>query len=268
MSPVVLAHSSLVAHATVSILSVAAVLAYLAAAARVERTTRWPPSRRWAWTAGIVALFVAVSPPVESLAERSFTGHMVQHLLMIIVAAPLLVAARPGRLFAAVTRRHPATMVGASSRRAWRDAAPLLAAGLFVGVLVVTHLTGIYDAAIRHQWVHDVEHIAYASSAVALWAAIGAAGRHHAARRIGAVFAVIGGTALLAMVLLTAPRPLIDSYVARLGTAEALDDQRRAASLMWITGMATTLPLLVLAFWRWATAEHRATLRAEALTDR
>ena len=69
------------------------------------------------------------------------------------------------------------------------------------------------------------------------------------------------------MILLTAPEPLIETYAARLGP-DALDDQRRAAALMWVSGMLTTVPLLLLAVWRWASAEERATARAEALTDR
>jgi putative membrane protein len=88
-----------------------------------------------------------------------------------------------------------------------------------------------------------------------------------AAARIGSVFGVVAGGALLGMILIAATAPLMPTYEARLGTAAALDDQRSAAALMWVTGMFTTLPLLVLAVWRWAAAEERIARRAEALTD-
>ena len=57
------------------------------------------------------------------------------------------------------------------------------------------------------------------------------------------------------------------TYEARLGAADALDDQRSAAAIMWVTGMLTTLPLLVAAVWRWASTEQRVAQRAEALAD-
>ena len=92
-------------------------------------------------------------------------------------------------------------------------------------------------------------------------------GRTGAPARIGAVFAVAVGGALLGMVLLSAPTPLIPTYEAGLGTEEALSDQRSAAALMWVGGMLTTVPLLLLAVWRWAATEERVALRAEALRD-
>ena len=81
------------------------------------------------------------------------------------------------------------------------------------------------------------------------------------------MFGVIAGGALLGMILLSATAPLMPTYEARLGAARALDDQRAAAALMWVTGMLTTLPLLVLAVWRWASTEERIARRAEALAD-
>ena len=54
------------------------------------------------------------------------------------------------------------------------------------------------------------------------------------------------------MILLSATEPLVPTYEARLGAARALTDQRTAAALMWVGGMVTTVPLLVIAVWRWA----------------
>lgn len=248
-----IAHGDPVSHAVAAALAVAATVWYVAAGGR----------RLTAWGGAIAATLLSTSPPVERLAEERFVWHMVQHLGLIVVAAPLFVLSEPGRAFGRALPRPPA-----SWRRSWRALGPLAAAGAFVAVLVVTHLTPLYDRAIRDQFVHDLEHALYLGSAIALWATARSARQHHAVRRVAAVFAVIGGTALLGVVLLTAPRPLIDSYEQRLGTGAALDDQRAAAALMWTTGMFTTLPLLVAAFWRWAASEQRAAERAEALLDR
>ena len=222
-----------------------------------------------AWAGGSAVVLVALSPPLESVAERSFTGHMVQHLLLIAVAAPLLTWAAPvATVRRALRRRGRRARVTPRERdvaRRWAGAAPIVAAGLFVATLLVTHLTGIYDLALRSAPVHHLEHAAYLGSAVLLWSVVGASSRVDAVGRIGTVFGVIAGSALLGIVLLSASAPLIDTYAARLGPDGALDDQRAAASLMWVGGMATSLPLLLLAFWRWASAEERVAARSEAL---
>lgn len=224
--------------------------------------------RLWCWTGGLIALAVSTAPSVEQWAAESFTGHMVQHLLMIVVAAPLLVLARPVSTIA--SRWSPGWSRSKTRRRAaswWRRAGPLLAPALFLAALYATHLTGIYDAALGSQLVHDLEHLAYVAAACALWSVVTASGRAGSAGRVGAVFGVIGGSALLGVVLLSAPTPLVPTYVRELGVEAALDDQRAAASLMWVGGMAITLPLLIVSVWRWAAAEERIAERAEAARD-
>jgi putative membrane protein len=67
---------------------------------------------------------------------------------------------------------------------------------------------------------------------------------------------------------MAAREPLMPTYTARLGAGRALADQRAAASIMWVGGMISTLPLVVVAFWRWASTEDRIARRAEALSDR
>ena len=224
--------------------------------------------RLWSWAGGLVALAASTAPTVERWATSSFTGHMVQHLLMIVVAAPLLVIARPVATMA--TRWSPVWFRGRAHRRAaswWREAGPLVAPGLFLATLYVTHLTGIYDTALGNQVIHDLEHLAYLASACALWWVVMAAGRSNSPRRVGAVFGVIGGSALLGVVLLSGTTPLVPTYAAELGVEAALDDQRAAASLMWVGGMAITLPLLIVSVWRWAAAEERIARRAESARD-
>ena len=137
---------------------------------------------------------------------------------------------------------------------------------VFVVVLFVTHLTSIYDRALHDRFVHEVEHAAYLLGAVLTWAALLGAGRRSAsAARVGAAFGVGVGGAVLGMILLSATEPLVPTYEARLGAARALTDQRTAAALMWVGGMVTTVPLLVIAVWRWASTEERIARRSEAL---
>ena len=78
---------------------------------------------------------------------------------------------------------------------------------------------------------------------------------------------IAGGARSSALILMAASEPLMPTYEARLGTADALSDQRSAAALMWVAGMLTTLPLLVVAVWRWAAREDRLVRQAEAMLD-
>lgn len=258
-----IAHAGIADHIILVLGSVAAVMVYGAAWLRVAK----PGSMRLlCWVAGVLTLVAATSPWMETLASETFTGHMVQHLLLVVVVAPLLVLAEPVRT---MQRAWPALRRSSRSERAvakrWRRAAPIVAPVLFLAVLLLTHLTGIYDAALGNRLLHDGEHVAYVLTAALLWVAVRGAGTSAAVGRVGSAFAVIAGSAMLGIVLLSASTPLFNTYLDRLGPDAALDDQRVAASLMWVGGMATTLPLLLVAVWRWASAEERVAARAEQL---
>jgi putative membrane protein len=255
----ILGHAG-VDHVAFGVAAAAAIAGYGAAWIHQPRRTAW---RLLAWTTGIASIGLATAPPTESLAESRFTGHMVQHLLLIAVAAPLLVTARPVR---AVTAAGwiPTTAAGRRLGATWRRGAPVLGPLALVAVLFVTHLTSVYDRALHERWVHEVEHAAYLLSAMLAWAAVAGGRRSSAVARIAAVFGIGVSGAVLGIALLSAGAPLVPTYEARLGPA-ALSDQRSAAALMWVTGFVTTLPLLVIAVWRWASAEERITRHAEAL---
>jgi len=213
---------------------------------------------------GVVAALVVLSPPAEDAATRSYTFHMVQHLTIILITAPLLAACLPA------PRRHPLHPrgVGPSRRRRIRDASHVAFGVAYPVTLLATHLTPWYDAAIGSQRIHDLEHFAYLASAFALWRVVVRSRVARPASGVIAVFGTIAATAIVGVVLTTAASPLVDAYALRNGADAAVADQRRAGAIMWSSGMATCLPLLVLAMWRWATAEQHRRERRELLTDR
>ncbi len=257
-----LAHSSPAQHVGVIAIAIALTVLY----GRGWLASRSSSARLWCWVGGIVALVVSTSPWIETISAESFTGHMLQHIVMIVVAAPLLVMSRPIDTLlphGAMPLRVRKTSHAMS--RTWHRSVAIVAPVAFVGVLVVTHLTDIYDTALRHQFLHDLEHVAYLLAACSLWALVTGAGRRRGVDRMAAVFAVIAGMAFLGAILMTADHALIDSYAAREGPVDALADQRMAAAIMWVTGMAITVPLLLLTVWRWATMEQTIAERREAL---
>ena len=86
-----LAHSSPAQHIGTVAVAVALTVLY----GRGWLAARASPGRLWCWVAGVIALLASMSPPMETVSTESFTGHMVQHIVMIVIAAPLLVLSRP-----------------------------------------------------------------------------------------------------------------------------------------------------------------------------
>lgn len=218
------------------------------------------------WTAGMLALAAATSSWVEHAADSAFAAHMVQHLVLWVVAPPLLLAAHPVRTIrGALPALHARPVSSIVARRpGWR----LVAAWTAVVVTMYgTHLTGLYDAALSDPWVHGLEHALYLGSSILLWSTVIGTGRSVAPARVGLAALTMGPLVLLAMVLTAAERPLYGNYVRQLGIAGALDDQRQGAAIMWIGMMLGFLPLLILSVWRWAQREQEAQERRERMED-
>lgn len=215
------------------------------------------------------ALAVALASPLDALAGSLASAHMVQHLLLVLVVAPLLVLAAPT---ATVLRGVPAGARGALHRarrrldlgprrvRAWTPpVAVLLAQG---GVLWFWHAAGPYDAAVRHDLVHQLEHVTYLVTAVLLWRVVvgsRAAGRVEGGAAVLVLFAASVQSAFLALLLTFARGPWYSAYAA---TTEAfglghLEDQRLAGVLMWVPAGAVyvVVALARLASWVDASGE-------------
>jgi cytochrome c oxidase assembly factor CtaG len=228
------------------------------AARRRAGTRLVAPWRTRCFALAILALIVALLSPLDALANSLFAAHMVQHLLLMMVAAPLLVLADPmtATLWALPqgTRRN----VGSWWRRrrglraAWRLASsPGGAWVLHVLALWLWHLPTLYDRAVADGAVHVLEHLTFLVTALLFWwVPFKAHGR-----RVGAgtallyLFgAVLQGTILGALLAL-ARHPL---YTAHFGTTRAwgltpLEDQQLAGLLMWVPAgfvyLAALIPL-------------------------
>lgn len=209
------------------------------------------PGRLVSWTAGLTVALLVTTPWAEAEAARSFTAHMVQHLALVVVVGPLLALARP------LATAMAALRLGPHPRPRVAELSAIAAGGVMVLTFAAVHFSGWYDAALRVQWVHEAEHLAFIVAATWLWGAVLAPSHRRGPVRMLAVFATITGLSLVGMVLLAGTEPISEEYAARLGREGAVDDQRSGATLMWVTGMAVTLPLLFTAVWRWASTEER-----------
>ena len=117
-----------------------------------------------AFSAGVLTLLVASDWPVHELAEeRLLSVHMVQHLLMSLVAPPLLLAGTPGWLFRSLFRpRWALASVRGLSR-------PLVALLLFNAFIALSHWPALVDLALRSELVHFVIHAVLVLTALLMW---------------------------------------------------------------------------------------------------
>jgi putative membrane protein len=238
-------------------------VAYLRGWRRLAAAGHPPPRWRLAlYTLALVTLALALLGLDEAAASR-FSWHMIQHLLLVMVAAPLVLLGNPlplvlwglpravrGRLAAATLR--PATSV----RRALVTLSWLPVAGaLYVITVWGWHLPAAYDAAAEHELVHVVEHAMLLGSALLFWwPVIRPAPRLRPPSHPGLVIAyLVAATAqntALGMALTVPDRPFYPHYVseaARLGIS-AVDDQAFGGGLMWSMGHMYLLPILVILY--------------------
>lgn len=217
--------------------------------------------------AGAVAsLAIALLSPLDGLADVLFSVHMLQHLLLIAVAAPALLLADPFPValwaLPRPLRRGLGRLLGRGGwlRRLGRAVTPMGAAWLsYAAILWLWHLPAAYDAALRSRLLHDLEHLLFFGSAVLFWwPVIDPAPRVRPPASFGArivylVLAAFQGAAL-GLLLTLSPRVLYATY----GGAPApwgidpLEDQAWGGVLMWGLGsvieMAAVLLLLMRLF--------------------
>jgi putative membrane protein len=197
-----------------------------------------------AFTGALLVLALALASPLELAASSVFAAHMVQHLLLMLVVAPLLVCGRPvvvlGQALPLRGRRLFVRVRARPSVRAARDALlhPVSVWAIGTVVLWAWHLPALYEAALRHEALHAFEHASLIATSALVWAA--ALGRARRSLAVPAACALLFATALqsgaLGAVLALAQRPLypIHAAVAPSWGLTPLEDQQLAGGLMWV----------------------------------
>ena len=222
-------------------------IVYGAGVARVWRSAGYGrgirPSEALAFAGGWLAIAVALSPPVDELSDTWLVAHMVQHELLMVVAAPLIAVSAP--LIATLWA------VPAGLRRRALDAVrrqPITAAWAFVTApaavfllhaiaLWVWHLPVLYDFAIEHEAVHVVEHACFFGSAALFWWGIahGRYGRGGYGAAVVYVFATAVHGGVLGALLTFSPRVWYAPYLTTHPSGiTPLEDQQLAGLLMWV----------------------------------
>ena len=223
-----------------------------------------------AFLAGLAALGVALTSPLDALAGRLLQAHMVQHLLLMLVAPPLLWLGAPvAPLLLGLPRplRHAmAAGLGAAPVRRLVETCghPVVAWLSFALAFWVWHAPALYDLALHSDAWHHVEHACFFAAALLFWRPVI---RPWPSRSVWPHWAMIPYLVLaeaqnmaLAAILTFAERVIYPAYAAapRLWDIPALEDQSIAGVIMWVPGsVAFLLPVIWLVTRTLAPARYR-----------
>lgn len=218
------------------------------------RTGRHRQRRREAvlFYSGLVAVLAALVSPIDYWSEVDFWPHMIQHLMLIFLAAPLILLGAPWlvllrgipggprrRLLRAIYQ----TDGGAHLRRMLHALGhPVVAVVGYLAVFLLWHLTFMFDLALTNRYVHDLEHLCFLAIGLWLWSQLVGSypyrPRWDPLPRVWLVAAVLFGNWMLAIAMAFARKPWYPAYAHVAVRHMALvPDQNLAGAIMWVVPM-------------------------------
>lgn len=240
---------------------------YLRAVRRLAARGRpWSRRRTWAFLSGLVALGVALESPVATLTDTSFVFHIYQHLLVMLIAPPLLALGGPMTLALQTSPRAVKRRL-LWALRSWpaRVASfPVLVAALYYGSMFVFFLTPLLGIAMRHMALMDAVNIHFLIVGYLFWwSIIGLEPTPHWRMpyplRILALFMGVPFESFLGIAIMTTSRPLAPMY--------SLSSGHTGGGVLWVGAeLLTVIPLLVVCV-QWSRAEERKAARDDRRLD-
>lgn len=225
-----------------------------------------------AFAAGMLILFIALCSPIDSAANQLFSAHMFQHILLMMVAPPLLVWSRPAIAF--IWAFPPAWRKGIA--RGWNGAGfdraarfimhPAVVFILFCGSFVFWHLPLPYDWGLQNEFIHALEHLSFFLPALAFWTIIiepsGRRRLDYAATLLYLVVTVVLSDMPGALMVIS-PRLLYPIHAANAAEwgMTPMQDQALAGLIMWIPAGAIYLVAAIWLFVRMLAVSERRALR-------
>jgi putative membrane protein len=227
-----------------------------------------------AFSIGSIAIAVALSSPFDEWSDEWLMAHMIQHELLMVIAAPLMAISSPmiaalWAMPASARHRVIGAVTGGALSRVWAGlTSPLSAFLIYAVALWVWHVPALYDAALEHEPIHFIEHACFFGTATLFWWGIahGRYGRVGYGAAVVYVFATAVHSGVLGALLTFAPRVLYTPYQVRhpAGPA-ALEDQQLAGLLMWIPAGVTFIAGGLTLFAAWLRESDKHTRYGPAL---
>jgi putative membrane protein len=248
--------------------------AYLWATRRIRRAhpaNPQPPYRAWLFFGGLAALGIALLSPIEAYEGSLFSVHMVQHMLLELVAAPLLLAGAPITLALRVARPSVRRwlLIVLQSRVVHVISFPVVAWVLFAAVNWGWHFSVLYDQALENQALHHLQHAIFLGAALLFWWPVVGADpspwRLPHPVRLLYLFLAMPQNSFLGVALMSAPTVLYPHYVTNLRDwgLSPLDDQALGGVMMWVVGDLCFLAAMMVVVVLWMRHEDRRTERLD-----
>ena len=236
---------------------------YLWGVLRVRRrhpARPWPLARTALFLGGLAVVVIATQSGVGSYDDVLFWDHMVQHLLLLMVAPPLLVAGRPVTLLLPASRNpgHTWTKKLLRSHVVTWITWPVFGAALYVGVVVGTHLTGFMNLVLANQTAHNAEHALFLVAGYLYFLPL--LGREPIRwkvsypSRIFLLFIAMPVDAFTGLALGSeGSNPFPQLAVQRPGWAPSpVDDVHIGGAVMWVGGAGLMFVLIMTVFFAWS----------------
>ena len=204
------------------------------------------------FTAGVLVIFISLLSPIHELSDKYlFSAHMLQHVLLTLIAPPLLVLGTPDWLI------RPLLRPDLSFRIARLVTHPIVAFAVFNFIFSLWHVPSLYNTSVTNHGVHIVEHLMFMAAAVIMWWPI--ASRMPELPRLSYplqmmyLFLLSIAQIIVFAVITFAPEPLYDWYVdaPRVWNISPLADQQIGAIIMKLGGGILFGVLIVIAFFKW-----------------
>jgi putative membrane protein len=228
--------------------------------ARAGRGRSGRAGRAACFAGGLLAVLVALESPLDGWSDALFAAHMVQHLLLLAVAGPLLALGRPLLPFLWAVPEPSRRGLGAwwkaagVPRRAWHALSrPLAAFGLHSLALWAWHVPPLYEAALATRGLHLAEHLGFLGTALLFWWTLTHAGRAGYGAGVLYVFGMALQSTVLGALLAVARSPWYTSHLATTAAwgLSPLEDQQLAGLIMWVPGGAIYLVAALALFAAW-----------------
>lgn len=217
---------------------------------RTKQSGLATPARLASYLGGLFALALSLLSPIDWLGGQLFFMHMIQHMLSIMIAAPLLWLASPFPIalwgLPRVVRLRMAGLFASRSlfRRGLAATTQAPAAWfIFIAIYLGWHEPAAYNLALRREWVHDLEHITFFAGAILFWwHVIGAAPHIHKRMpswgRAAFSLSAIPPNMVAGVVIAFSNEVFYTYYetIPRIWGVSVLEDQRIGGAIMWIPG--------------------------------
>jgi len=233
--------------------------------AREHPGNPYPRRRTVSFAAALLLVLLALQSGIERYDTTLFSMHMVQHLILLFPVPILLLQAGPVTLLLRVAspRWRARILAVLQSRAVGVISHPLVGWTLLVAVMWGTHLSVMFETALEDEFVHNMEHALYLSTALLFWAPIFSVDPIRHRLRGGSALAYLitqmPQNSFLGVAIMFSSTPLYPHYVSlqRAWGPTPLEDQQLAGAIMWLVGDALFLAAIFVVLAALAKSEDR-----------